>query len=227
MSFQNHKINIKEHQTTDINNDNRQIYREDSAIAIHHPTPVNPNNSKSSYQYYIRNNFSVPIPAPVLYSRIKPQRPNNNHNQNFLPFQSEIVVHHHKTELEKHITRVRIRRADIISNYFLMVDYASVFVEMLFECKSGEYQNITVEAFITNIITRTRISTQTIIMAFLFLDRLKFMHPKCRGTSGSAYMLLMSAIILASKYSYVNFIDCRMIRMTILHGPLSHQDFSN
>lgn len=55
--------------------------------------------------------------------------------------------------------------------------------------------------------TRTRISGNTIVTAFLFLDRLKKLHPRCKGSAGSAYRLLLASIMLAAKYLYDDTFD--------------------
>jgi hypothetical protein len=107
-------------------------------------------------------------------------------------------------ELEQDVSHPRIRKPDLISISMLTADYAALFIETTFECPAGPFGNspVTLENFIMNIMTRTRINTATLIIAFLYLERLKRMHPKCRGSQGSSFRLLMSAIILASKYSY-------------------------
>ena len=45
------------------------------------------------------------------------------------------------------------------------------------------------------------------VTALLYLDRLKQMHPNCKGSEGSGYRLLLSAIILAAKYLYDDTFD--------------------
>lgn len=112
----------------------------------------------------------------------------------------------YSSEIHQIVLRIKIRRGDLISNIVkFTTDYAGQFIESLFDCKPTpiDKNNTSLEKFMQNIITRTRINTQTVIMAFLYLDRLKFMHPKCKGSTGSCFRLMMASLILASKYSYV------------------------
>ncbi|KAK9729406.1 hypothetical protein K7432_000285 [Basidiobolus ranarum] len=45
-------------------------------------------------------------------------------------------------------------------------------------------------------------SHSTILVALMYLIRLKQRHPGCRGTYGSGHRLLLAAIIVATKYLY-------------------------
>ena len=62
-------------------------------------------------------------------------------------------------------------------------------------------------SFAQNIMSRTKINTNTLVAALLYLERLKKSYPRCRGSSGSGYRLLLSAIILAAKYLYDDTFD--------------------
>ncbi|KAI8911032.1 hypothetical protein EDD86DRAFT_265302, partial [Gorgonomyces haynaldii] len=90
-----------------------------------------------------------------------------------------------------------------------MLDYAPTFIEKLFKCPSTppSTSQVSLEDFLTNILTRTRISSSTLVTAFLYLDRLKRLHPKCKGSPGSGYRLLLSAIMLAAKFMYDDTFD--------------------
>lgn len=54
---------------------------------------------------------------------------------------------------------------------------------------------------------RTRINTCTLTAAFLYLDRLKQLHPRCKGSPGSGHRLMLAAIVLAAKYMYDDTFD--------------------
>ena len=43
---------------------------------------------------------------------------------------------------------------------------------------------------------------KTLIMALFYLERLKELHPMCKGSDGSAHRLFLSALIIASKVLY-------------------------
>ncbi|KAJ1555316.1 hypothetical protein HK096_004280 [Nowakowskiella sp. JEL0078] len=61
--------------------------------------------------------------------------------------------------------------------------------------------------FIANILTRTRVSSSTLILALFYLNRLKQIHPVCRGSRGSGHRLALAALIAASKYLYDDTFD--------------------
>ena len=54
---------------------------------------------------------------------------------------------------------------------------------------------------------RTRINTCTLAAAFLYLERLKQLHPRCKGSPGSGHRLMLAAIVLAAKYMYDDTFD--------------------
>jgi hypothetical protein len=83
-----------------------------------------------------------------------------------------------------------------------------IFIEKLFKLDSISAQNsIPIAVFIQNYISRTRISTNTVITALLYLDRLKKLHPRSKGSPGSGYRLILSATILAAKFIYDDTFD--------------------
>ena len=53
-----------------------------------------------------------------------------------------------------------------------------------------------------DLMVRTRISLKTLILALFYLERLKSLHPMCKGSEGSAHRLFLSALIVASKMLY-------------------------
>lgn len=58
-----------------------------------------------------------------------------------------------------------------------------------------------------NIINRTRINTCTLVAAYFYLNRLKLLHPRCKGSPGSGHRLFLAAIVLAAKYLYDDTFD--------------------
>ncbi|ORX96770.1 cyclin-like protein, partial [Basidiobolus meristosporus CBS 931.73] len=56
--------------------------------------------------------------------------------------------------------------------------------------------------FMLKVIRRTNTSHSTLLIALMYLIRLKQRHPGCKGTYGSAHRLLLASIIVASKYLY-------------------------
>ncbi|EGF84129.1 hypothetical protein BATDEDRAFT_85420 [Batrachochytrium dendrobatidis JAM81] len=90
-----------------------------------------------------------------------------------------------------------------------LIQYASTFIDKLFGCGMTLPQNSNVELdqFIKVIISRTRLSSSTLVTAFLYLERLKTCHPKCKGSPGSAHRLILSAIMLAAKFLYDDTFD--------------------
>ena len=99
---------------------------------------------------------------------------------------------------------VRIKKADLIA-------YAPKFIERYFGCDSTPPETfqtkIQLASFLLNIMNRTRINTCTLTAAFFYLNRLKQLHPKCKGSPGSGYKLFLAAIILAAKYMYDDTFD--------------------
>jgi Cyclin, N-terminal domain len=99
---------------------------------------------------------------------------------------------------------LRIKKSDLIA-------YAPKFIERVFGCDSFPPESfstkIQLSAFITNIMNRTRLKTCTLTTAFLYLNRLKQHHPRCKGSAGSGYRLFLAAIILAAKYMYDDTFD--------------------
>ncbi|EPZ35639.1 hypothetical protein ROZALSC1DRAFT_27074 [Rozella allomycis CSF55] len=65
----------------------------------------------------------------------------------------------------------------------------------------------TVVKFLKEILGRTRLSTITLVLALFYLDRLKGMHPACRGTHGSGHRLLLSSLMVSSKYLFDDTYD--------------------
>ena len=66
---------------------------------------------------------------------------------------------------------------------------------------------ISLSAFLLNIMNRTRINTCALTAAFFYLDRLKQLHPRCKGSPGSGHRLMLAAIVLAAKYMYDDTFD--------------------
>nr|KAJ3421830.1 hypothetical protein HK105_002136 [Polyrhizophydium stewartii] len=87
--------------------------------------------------------------------------------------------------------------------------YAPTFIERLFRCglTLPIGSNVDLCQFIATIMSRTRLSSNTLVLAFLYLDRLKSMHPRCKGSPGSAHRLILSAIMLAAKFLYDDTFD--------------------
>ncbi|KAH9276706.1 hypothetical protein BASA83_000839 [Batrachochytrium salamandrivorans] len=87
--------------------------------------------------------------------------------------------------------------------------YASTFIEKLFSCGMTlpEGSSVSLHSFLNTIMIRTRLSGNTLMTAFLYLDRLKKNHPRCKGSPGSAHRLILSAVILAAKYLYDDTFD--------------------
>lgn len=87
--------------------------------------------------------------------------------------------------------------------------FAPSYIQKLFKSESNDPSPIQIplETFIEHIMARTRISTNTIVTAFMYLDRLKRKHPRCKGSPGSGHRLVLSAIMLAAKYMYDDTFD--------------------
>jgi hypothetical protein len=102
------------------------------------------------------------------------------------------------------IDPLRIRKSDLIA-------YAPKFITRVFGCDSFPPESfstkIQLSAFLSNIMNRTRLNTCTLTTAFLYLNRLKQYHPRCKGSAGSGYRLFLAAIILAAKYMYDDTFD--------------------
>ncbi|KAI8928660.1 hypothetical protein BC831DRAFT_548208 [Entophlyctis helioformis] len=98
--------------------------------------------------------------------------------------------------------RSKRRKADF-------VNYASILIQRLFGCSSAAPAgfDVPLPAFINTIMSRTRISVSTLVTAFLYLTRLKSMHPKCKGNEGSAHRLTLAAIVIAAKFIYDDTFD--------------------
>ncbi|KAL2918257.1 hypothetical protein HK105_202184 [Polyrhizophydium stewartii] len=90
-----------------------------------------------------------------------------------------------------------------------LIHYAPTFIERLFRCglTLPIGSNVDLCQFIATIMSRTRLSSNTLVLAFLYLDRLKSMHPRCKGSPGSAHRLILSAIMLAAKFLYDDTFD--------------------
>lgn len=61
--------------------------------------------------------------------------------------------------------------------------------------------------FINIIISRTKISMTTLVVALYYLRKLKLKHPVCKGSPGSSHRLILAAIVIASKYLYDDTFD--------------------
>lgn len=83
------------------------------------------------------------------------------------------------------------------------------FLEQTFKCESLPTREhpVSIPQFAETIVERTKICTTTLVVAMFYLIRLKQKHPRCKGSLGSGFRLLLSAIILAAKYLYDDTYD--------------------
>lgn len=161
------------------------------------------NSAQGFTPYYSRSSSSTTLINQNQYSYVQG-----------MARESRPVLLHSKAVVYPQISESkvsRIRRGDLIGKKKLILEYAHVFIEDMFHCDSGpspQFANqVSLDAFLTNIMARTRITTSTLITAFFYLERLKLFHPKCKGSSGSGHRLFLAAIILAAKYMYDDTFD--------------------
>lgn len=105
---------------------------------------------------------------------------------------------------ETRLSLSKIRKAELLS-------YAPKFIEKMFQCDPlppPTFPNqIILPVFLLNIMNRTRINTCTLAAAFFYLERLKKLHPRCKGSPGSGHRLLLAAVVVAAKYMYDDTFD--------------------
>ncbi|ORX91450.1 hypothetical protein K493DRAFT_286823 [Basidiobolus meristosporus CBS 931.73] len=123
---------------------------------------------------------------------------------------------HSANELRKVINRVLLnkssglRSSEQFNTHLRMelIDIAGRIINTLFQCgepkaDSTEHETLPkLSEFIWRIVRRLNIGHSTILVALMYLIRLKQRHPGCKGTHGSGHRLLLAAIIVATKYLY-------------------------
>lgn len=93
-----------------------------------------------------------------------------------------------------------IQKADLIA-------FAPQFVARLFDCDSTLFPFRKLPHFLAYIMQRTRINTICLTTAFFYLNRLKRMQPRCKGSPGSGHCLFLVAIMIACKYLHDDTFD--------------------
>ncbi|KAJ3044903.1 hypothetical protein HDV00_000185 [Rhizophlyctis rosea] len=95
-----------------------------------------------------------------------------------------------------------------------IIDHLELYLNTIFHCPAGSCTHKptpipqpphytptpTFQSFATTLLTRTKESLPTLLTALFFLRRLTHKHPHCTALPGSAYSLLLTSLILGSKY---------------------------
>ncbi|KXN69985.1 hypothetical protein CONCODRAFT_58789, partial [Conidiobolus coronatus NRRL 28638] len=109
---------------------------------------------------------------------------------------------HVKTQLKSAV------RQQLLADF---LDLADRIIENLFKCgPSAEESPSQVKQpqlppladFGWMIIHRCQLSFTNVVLAILYLIRLKQKHPTCKGAHGSGHRLFLAALIVANKYLY-------------------------
>lgn len=183
--------------------DGSQIDVSKSFIPSHHQ-PYSSHNS--SFQQNYNGTYHSGVSHYRGHSRGVSSHVDKHH---FLPSSALL-------QQETQISIQRLRKSELLGIVFIgllsnHLAYAPRYIERLFLCDPSpptSFPNqIPLPSYLLNIINRTRINTCTLVAAFFYLDRLKQIHPRCKGSPGSGHRLFLAAIVLAAKYLYDDTFD--------------------
>ncbi|KAK9718727.1 hypothetical protein K7432_005299 [Basidiobolus ranarum] len=86
-----------------------------------------------------------------------------------------------------------------------LIDITATIVSTLYQCDANLASNgPSLKEFIFKLIVRSKVPTNNILCALLYLVRLKQRHPECKGTNGAECRLFLAALIVSNKYLYDN-----------------------
>ncbi|KAK9711908.1 hypothetical protein K7432_007467 [Basidiobolus ranarum] len=86
-----------------------------------------------------------------------------------------------------------------------LIDITTAIVNTLYKCDTNlDPTSTPLREFISELIRHSKVPTNNILCALLYLVRMKRRHPECQGTFGAGYRLFLAALIISNKYLYDN-----------------------
>ncbi|ORX90415.1 hypothetical protein K493DRAFT_340022 [Basidiobolus meristosporus CBS 931.73] len=86
-----------------------------------------------------------------------------------------------------------------------LIDLSVIIVNTLFKCDArATAPTASLREFVSSLIHYSKVPTNNILCALLYLVRLKRRHPECKGTNGAGFRLFLAALIVSNKYLYDN-----------------------